>query len=97
MMSLTAKILFGRHSECTSLDSVCIHLTLIHVCGVRADPEKLCQMRIRLLLQWSLGLHINLPSMESRLFIFCEYVEENTLGSLKTPECVSVSNFVHVK
>ncbi len=25
------------------------------------------------------------------------YVEENTLGSLKTPVCVSVSNFVHVK
>ena len=25
------------------------HLTLIRVCGVRADPGKLCQMRIRLL------------------------------------------------
>ncbi len=25
-------------------------------------------------------------------FSFCEYVEENTLGSLKAPLCVSVSN-----
>ncbi len=47
-----------------------------------------------MVVQTSIKIHL---SMESRLFPFCEYVEKNILGSLKTPVCVSVSNFVHVK
>ena len=80
------KILIYRHEV----------LTLFHMIGVFKGQVASFQGRLFYCTGGMLGVSYSSPTRwlfrKSRLFPFCEYVEENTLGSLKTPVCVSASN-----
>ncbi len=65
-------------------------LTLFHMIGVFKDP------RVTNFISYFLFGFAQI-TMEFRLFPFCEYIEEDMLGSLKTTVCVSASIFVHVE